>query len=354
MTNDTILKTQSKDLFEELSRTNASLDVFKSPIHAHIYFRSLAPVEREIFNKVVRYANKYKIIYPRQTTIARQVGCSREHVNRTISKFERDGLLEKNKIGYGACVYRFSSFVYKANFRIVLSPLLTAFLGIFLLSPKRIEAQKFTARALFLEEVTITYKYSSLKQEGYSLSRRIAPTDFYFWKDKDLGEDNTKGIVEDSRCSPQRLCMICEHEQEIKKEIVLFKEEIPLNDGRPPMSDAKIEAKKISLTEYFPHEPYQNLQEEIEWLTSRALSEAKMVACNAYCRENLNTCANARNNYYRLAWDDLQKEKLSKDGYTRRSWQQWAMATFQKPYICTQKNKYFEAQKSKDSDVKVG
>src|SRR5271157_6003418 len=59
-----------------------------------MYFESLSLVKRKIFNAALTLSNSYwDNLYPRQSTVAKMAGCSREFVCTTFKEFEEVGLM---------------------------------------------------------------------------------------------------------------------------------------------------------------------------------------------------------------------------------------------------------------------
>ena len=63
------------------------------------------------FNKIIHFTFQKKHCYMSQQSIANAVGCSRKHVNETLSKFTSMGILTKTYRHNDTCVYRLPKFL---------------------------------------------------------------------------------------------------------------------------------------------------------------------------------------------------------------------------------------------------
>jgi hypothetical protein len=67
--------------------------------HFFSLYTPLTKLEKNIFKLCVWYVKKFPNACPRQETIAKKLGCSRKHVNRTFSKFKKFGWITLSSRG---------------------------------------------------------------------------------------------------------------------------------------------------------------------------------------------------------------------------------------------------------------
>ncbi len=81
----------------------------------------------ELFNLIIYAFNKYEQVYISQATLARWVGCSREHANRILAKLKDWGLISSYYRYKKSCFYKLSSFFADFYVRRSLSKLFKSF-----------------------------------------------------------------------------------------------------------------------------------------------------------------------------------------------------------------------------------
>jgi hypothetical protein len=122
----------------------------------YAYFAALTSKECKVFNVFAYWSNQLRMCYIRQDTIARFVGLSREHVNRIIHKFKKDGLLSSNYRHLTSCEYKLSSFFNDFFIRSQLKRFISQFvyLPIALLQPHITQYIRFIYKSIGFDTVT--------------------------------------------------------------------------------------------------------------------------------------------------------------------------------------------------------
>lgn len=64
-----------------------------------VNFDTLSRKQKELWKLIVWWAKKFPNAHPCQLRLAHQIGCTREHVNRTLAKFKKWGWLSLNDRG---------------------------------------------------------------------------------------------------------------------------------------------------------------------------------------------------------------------------------------------------------------
>ena len=74
------------------------------------FILQLNNIESRIFERLWWYHIRYKVIYPSQDTLAREVGVTRETVNRLLEKLLDVGLISRRYRHMKSCIYRITDF----------------------------------------------------------------------------------------------------------------------------------------------------------------------------------------------------------------------------------------------------
>lgn len=109
---------------KSLSSPHFSLSNLKEIVD---FFSNLTESEKKIFNKFVRYFNYYSFVWPSQITIAKELGITRETVNRAAAHFQKTGFIQKRQRYNTSCVYSLCDILYDRNVRTALEPMFTSF-----------------------------------------------------------------------------------------------------------------------------------------------------------------------------------------------------------------------------------
>lgn len=90
------------------------------------YFQNLPPTAKEVLNYLLLMSSKYKYVSPSQTTIAKAIGRSRQHVNLMLGRLEADGVVASNYRHLTSCQYKASPFFSNPKIRSLLSHIFEA------------------------------------------------------------------------------------------------------------------------------------------------------------------------------------------------------------------------------------
>jgi len=82
-------------------------EIVEAPVE---FFSTFSAIELDILNRLIKYQKTCKAVFPSQVSLARDVGCSRAHVNRFIKKLTQWGILYKKQRWNTSCLYMVSSF----------------------------------------------------------------------------------------------------------------------------------------------------------------------------------------------------------------------------------------------------
>lgn len=102
-------------------------DIARCPL---VYFESLSVLQRQLLNKFIFFTKGCRSIYPSQITLAKNLNCSRKHINKMIKKFVSAGVIAKKQRWNNSCLYKVNSFFSLPDIKQKLSKLLPALMAL--------------------------------------------------------------------------------------------------------------------------------------------------------------------------------------------------------------------------------